>query len=287
MDNQTFKNLESQSSDDIVQNPGPDTNPGSATAVQSKPTMEYDEVENQRHGLHFVIGFTISQILGILCVTLVWVWTGHYLQGFAWHSDLSKQFNYHPLFMVISLVFLYGDAILVYRVLKNTTKLRLKLLHAGIHTLAFCFAVVALTAVFDTHNLAKPPIANVYSLHSWIGLTTVVLYAMQFVFGFVTFLFPGLARTVRSSYLPLHTFFGLVIFVMAIAACLTGMMEKIHWTIEHYQDREAPSYLVNFLGLSLITFGAVVVYLVTQPQFKRKPLPEEAALNMESSTPMN
>jgi cytochrome b-561 len=46
------------------------------------------------------------------------------------------------------------------------------------------------------------------------------------VCGFVTFLFPGLASHLRSSYLPVHMFFGLLIFIFACATALMGITEK-------------------------------------------------------------
>ena len=68
---------------------------------------------------------------------------------------------------------------LVYRVLRNTKKYYLKLIHAATMIVAFVLAVVALKAVFDSHNLPDPPLANLYSLHSWIGISAVALFAFQ------------------------------------------------------------------------------------------------------------
>lgn len=72
-------------------------------------------------------------------------------------------------------------AMLLYRAARGTKKRALKLGHAFIHFLVFIFTVIALQAVFDSHNLANPPIPNLYSLHSWVGLTTVILFACQVI----------------------------------------------------------------------------------------------------------
>ena len=167
----------------------------------------------------------------------------------------------------------------MYRMFRNERKRKLKLLHAGIMVAVFFLTVIALKAVFDSHNLkpcAKPseegdycPIPNLYSLHSWMGLITVILFLLQVRFGtlfyqitstfqsdywptlnflyliwdlqihffclffclqwlagLITFLFPGLASHLRSSYMSVHVFFGLMIFVSACATALLGITEK-------------------------------------------------------------
>lgn len=249
----------------------------------SNTTME-QEPENRKDLLYFAVYFGLSQLLGVSCIALVWVWMGQYAGGFAWQSNPKLQFNYHPVFMVIGLIFLYGDAILVYRVLRASAKLKLKLVHGALHTLAFIFMVIALKAVFDSHNLPAKPFPNLYSLHSWLGLTTSILFSLQFFFGFTAFLVPGVARSLRSRYLPIHVFFGVAIFGMAIASCLTGMTEKLMFFGQEpgnpYSSRKEPSNIANCLGLCVVAFGLVVAYLVTRPQYKRRPLPEEAALDL-------
>jgi cytochrome b-561 len=68
---------------------------------------------------------------------------------------------------------------LIYRIRRNVRKRRLKLIHAAMMLSIVLLTVIALIAVFDSHNLNPKPIPNMYSLHSWVGLTTVILFCCQ------------------------------------------------------------------------------------------------------------
>ena len=56
----------------------------------------------------FIVSVVAIQILGGLAIILTSVWMAIFLGGFAWDGS-TLEFNYHPLFMVISLVFLYSE----------------------------------------------------------------------------------------------------------------------------------------------------------------------------------
>jgi len=246
-----------------------------------------DEVEQDVSG--FIPVYGIAQICGFMAVVLVGIWTGHHLGGFAWQSDPKHEFNWHPLLMTLGMIYLYGNGILMYRMFRNERKRKLKLLHAGIMISAFLCAVIALKAVFDSHNLnpcKHPsqegdtcPLPNLYSLHSWLGLLTVILFLFQWLSGMVTFLFPGLASHLRASYMPLHTFFGLFIFITACVTALLGITEKTIFALgSKYQERDPSGVVANWIGLLIVVFCVLVVYLIANPRFKRLTRPEDEML---------
>jgi len=72
------------------------------------------------------------------------------------------------------------SAILLYRVCRCCRRIYVKLFHTIFHALAIPCIVVGFIAVLDSHNLnAAGAIPNFYSLHSWMGLVTMGLFAIQ------------------------------------------------------------------------------------------------------------
>ncbi|XP_003741195.1 cytochrome b561 [Galendromus occidentalis] len=212
-----------------------------------------------------------AQLLGALSLILIAV-MGALFGGYTGPSDPKKWFNWHPLLMTLGLLLLQGESIIIYRVLRNKPKFQLKIVHAALHAIAFALMVVSLQAVFDSHNLANPPYANMYSLHSWIGLGACILFAAQLLFGFLAFLFPQLRESRRKKLMPFHTFGGIVIFHLTIMATLMGITEKLIFA-RNYSALEAPALVGNVFGVSITLFSIVVFYIVSQPDYKRVPLP--------------
>ncbi|XP_062592405.1 transmembrane ascorbate-dependent reductase CYB561-like [Saccostrea cucullata] len=247
--------------------------------------MENSERQNQSGSLaFFTVLILVVQVLGLTAVILVAVWMGSFRGGFAWQSDPKHEFNYHPVFMVTGMIFLYSDAILTYRVFRNVKKTYLKAVHGIVQALVLIFTGVGLKAVFDSHNLPKPPIPNLYSLHSWLGIITVVLFGLQWVCGLISFVFPLLSVGGRQTYMPHHVFWGLAILCLAGASAVTGITEKALFTdfYAHFKYSAFPTetYIINFLGLTIVSLIGLVVYVVTRPEYKRQPSPEEEHIQL-------
>ncbi|KAL1501210.1 hypothetical protein ABEB36_006582 [Hypothenemus hampei] len=244
--------------------------------MSKKNALEMEaRTEHQKIKMYTTIySFATSLGAGLILLTLFWIL--HYRGGFAWRSNVEIEFNWHPFLMLLGMVFLYSQAILVYRTGRNMPKKKLKLFHAALHFSAFICSIIGLQAVFDSHNLNKNPIPNLYSMHSWIGLITIIIFSIQFLSGFITFLYPGLAPSLRKVLMPIHIVFGLGAFIMGLISCITGLTEKALWALQDkYSLFTAEAFVFNFIALITVFYGLLVLYLVLDGTYKRQTLPEE------------
>ena len=54
-------------------------------------------------------GIIAAQVIGFIMVILCGIWMGTYEGGGGFGWDITTVFNYHPLFMTIGMIFLFGD----------------------------------------------------------------------------------------------------------------------------------------------------------------------------------
>ncbi|XP_051564107.1 plasma membrane ascorbate-dependent reductase CYBRD1 isoform X1 [Myxocyprinus asiaticus] len=234
----------------------------------------------------FLVFFILALAVGFVSIAFVLTWVLHYREGLGWDGE-AAEFNWHPLLMVIGLIFLQGIAIVVYRLpwTWKCSKQMMKFIHAGLNILAFILAVISVVAVFDFHNAKNIP--NMYSLHSWVGLAVVILYPVQIVMGVTVYLIPVTSMYIRAALMPLHIYSGLFIFTSVIATALMGITEKLIFTLKDpgYKDSPPEAILVNVLGLLIATFGALVLWIATRPSWKRPREQITQTLRSDSTSP--
>ncbi|XP_060927614.1 lysosomal membrane ascorbate-dependent ferrireductase CYB561A3 isoform X1 [Limanda limanda] len=242
------------------------------------------DLSRMRSTVSFYLCYLLCLCLGLACVVCVCVWNSQWRGGFAWDGS-AHQFNWHPVLMVTGLVVVYGIGAVVYRIplTWGQNKLPWKILHAALMLIALLLSIVGLCAVFDFHN-AKG-MANLYSIHSWIGIVAAALFALQWVVGVAGFLLPCSPVSLRKLMKPVHVWLGGSILLLSIAACISGINEKLIFSLkgnitetQPYSSLPPEAVLGNSLGVLIVVFGLVVLKILSNYSWQRPdPRPEDVA----------
>uniref|UniRef100_A0A5B6YNW4 ascorbate ferrireductase (transmembrane) n=1 Tax=Davidia involucrata TaxID=16924 RepID=A0A5B6YNW4_DAVIN len=203
----------------------------------------------------------VAHVLAIAGVVMVLVWNIHFRGGLAWESsNKSLIFNIHPVLILIGLIIIGGEAIMSYKSLPLKKEVK-KLIHLVLHAIALILGIIGVYAAFKYHN--ESSIANLYSLHSWLGIGIIVLYGIQWIYGFLVFFYPGGTSAIRNESLPWHALFGLLVFVLAVGNAALGFLEKLTFLENSGLVKFGPeAFLVNFTALVTILYGGFVVLTV-------------------------
>ncbi|XP_024438028.2 transmembrane ascorbate ferrireductase 1 isoform X4 [Populus trichocarpa] len=119
----------------------------------------------------------VAHALAVAGAVTVLVWNLYYRGGLAWEAtNKSLIFNLHPVLMLIGLIIIGGEAIMSYKSLPLKKEVK-KGIHLVLHAIAIILGSVGIAAAFKNHNESN--IANLYSLHSWLGISIISLYGIQ------------------------------------------------------------------------------------------------------------
>ncbi|XP_038044577.1 cytochrome b561-like [Patiria miniata] len=230
----------------------------------------------------------LAEATGLVVLGLVITWMVKYQDGFALDRT-SKEFNLHPVFMILGFLFLNANALMTYRVLGNAfNRTAVKIIHLLFQALAVACASFGLSCVFHFHNAMG--YANLYSLHSWLGITTFAFFSLQLILGFVAFVIfgifaPSSSVTFRKVYLHLHVYGGALIFIMAGVTSMLGTAEFISFKIPTYATLPPQGVLANVLGAFIAIFVALVCYILYNTKYKASAVqsanPYEEQINIE------
>lgn len=207
----------------------------------------------------------VAHALAFAASVMVLIWCIHFRGGLAWEdTNKSLIFNIHPVLMVIGFVIMGGEAIMSYRALPMRKQVK-KLIHLILHGIALILGIVGIYAAFKFHN--ESGIANLYSLHSWLGIGVIVLYGIQWGYGFLVFFYPGGTTALRSDSLPWHVAAGMFVYALAVGNAAIGFLEKLTFLENSGLAKYgAEAFLVNFTALVTILYGVSVFFsLLSRP----------------------
>uniref|UniRef100_A0A2H8TN23 Cytochrome b561 n=1 Tax=Melanaphis sacchari TaxID=742174 RepID=A0A2H8TN23_9HEMI len=146
--------------------------------VSNKQSSQNIELKNDDQIPGYLSIYKVFQLIGIILILSVFLWLQIYRTGFGF-SEIIQICNWHPLLMTITFVYLFANSILHFRNFRKTTKQKLKMQHATIHSCIIIFGVLGLWTGLNSNLIANPPIPKFYSLHSWLGIITVIMFLFQ------------------------------------------------------------------------------------------------------------
>ncbi|RYG64202.1 hypothetical protein EON64_14445 [archaeon] len=149
-----------------------------------------------------------------------------YLGGLNLGRDMA---NWHPVLMTAGMLLCGVASMMTYRVI-DVPKTYSKYLHALLHTAAIVFIFFGLYLEFTSKNQTNKHeggghYANLYTMHSLVGLSTVILYALNYFMALFYFLAGVASNALRKAYLPKHVFVGTFALVLIVASIESGIMD--------------------------------------------------------------
>jgi len=187
-----------------------------------------------------------SHVLAFIAIGIVGWWIS-LLGGLAAQVEGNSKtvFNYHPLFMIIAFCFMTVASLSFqhYSLLSRPVR---KLVHALSWSVATLCGLIAVIAVFQSHNDAKSGyIANLYSLHSWVGIFVISFYLIQWIIGLYAFGFGN--PSWKSLAVMIHKYVGPILYqAVALNICL-GIQEKEGFVGCSYKVEEADVFPIQHL----------------------------------------
>ena len=174
----------------------------------------------------------LALVTSLICLVLVCVWADHkiddpkdrWLGGLDGYVDGYAQWSsWHAVLMVTGMCFSFTHALLSYRILPFSHEVN-KIIHFIWHcTTVFCIGF-GLHAIVKFHDLNQ--LSDLASLHSWLGICTLILFTQNYIFGVISFLLPNVSVEWKRKYFPSHKFLGMMTMLAAIITMETGIHQE-------------------------------------------------------------
>lgn len=230
-------------------------------------------------------------ITAFICA-IFWAKSTNTAAGFGGGLNWTDQvFNWHVVCMV-SFIGCMSMALVSFRVLPLGKPIN-KFLHVMLHCCALFCLIMGLVAVFKSHNtkIAAGGIkANLYSVHSWVGLAVVLIFGQNYCMGLIMYGTSFMPQSMKEAYMPYHKFLGEAVIYISVAAAESGLVEKntfsgCNYTVgakdynpaENYLDIPAGCRVTN--GIAMILLALVIcVSFVISDLFRKKEVDMNSSL---------
>ncbi|CAB3396558.1 unnamed protein product [Caenorhabditis bovis] len=239
------------------------------------------ESRSKSSNTYFEVILAVTHFFGFITILLNGFFFNSFENGLAWPTKnrecKGKGDMLHGFLMILAFIFFQGEALLCYRVYRYNAKIISKLIHTFLHGAAIGLGLTSLVVIIINNNIDKEK--HFSTVHSWIGVIILLVYNIQFVFGFLTFLFPCTPGSYRARLIPLHRAVGASCMILACIQCTIGHVQRISWHgPDCYMNLSCPNrleYVLSFAILTMILYTLLVIGLIVPQNWKRVKTPDE------------
>jgi len=192
-------------------------------------------------------------------IILMLYWLVHDLQGFGGTGDAL--FDFHPLFMFTAFPILLSETIILPAVWVLNRKT-----HIVLHLIILCLAFTGFGIIVQFH--LQEGYDNFVSVHAYCGLSTLSLLFAQNLVGSLMY-WCQCRESTRVAYGSKHRFFGVVIFIMALATVTLGLFDK-QSLIESSDQVGTAKLIPNILAVLVISIGIMTLYIANDKDPERE-----------------
>ena len=216
----------------------------------------------------------VKRISVALFFILLFVWISQHLKGLeaekTKNGDTTVSFNWHAILISVSFLLFMGEGVFAFRQ-GNGVKLEpgnadrpfRKNVHMVSMGLAIVSGAVGLALIGVNHN--DHGFANFYSVHSWFGVATLGLVALQFVVGFYFFWWTKAHQDLKKRRIPFHRIGGQMIFFAGLCTMALGIFEKLTFISKYLGNWSASSMWAGALALLLLPLAMLMGFAFAIP----------------------
>jgi len=180
-----------------------------------------------------------ARLLAFLAFVCIYIWAAgeNTSQGYNgglvnWQSDnIDKIFNWHPICMMLGMMFLGGWGVTAFR-LPYLTKEQNKIIHQICHVGAVISWGIGLATVYRVNfqeikdeqgNPTGTYPQTLNSIHAIVGMMTCIIYFVNFTMGALAYGLGVVDLETKKALMPWHIFLGTYALMAALAAIISGI----------------------------------------------------------------
>jgi len=205
--------------------------------------------------------FTWARLLSSLLVVATvaaamgFVFSPKHLGGVGSSAHPDKLFNFHPLLNFFAFLCL-SVGVMSWKIFPNWTHRQRKSVHGVLNTAGLILILTSTAIVVRWHALLDSE--HFYSVHSWLGLMTIVVASAQWLGGFCGFGLAVVGDEWKATLLPVHKFLGTLVYILLLSLLMLGLL---NWQRTNPQDNFSPTKLyANCLAVITALSGASVLF---------------------------